>query len=172
LRSRPRPVSFKDSSFWPIACSSLSTSASLAAGRGKLTIVLLLLTLIERALLEARPAFFIVAGMAKSGKTTLAQMCSMAIFGTVAPGANWSDNEEERRKALFSFFRQGVPCVLWDNIKRGAAISCPHIERSLTEPKMSDRVLGNSNVETVPTNTVQIFTGNRIWPRATWRAGL
>jgi hypothetical protein len=133
---------------------------------GKLTIVLLSLTLIQRALLEARPAFFVVAGRAKAGKTTVAQMCSVAIFGTAAPGANWSDSEEERRKTLFSFYRQGIPCVLWDNIKRGAAICCPHIERSLTEHKMSDRVLGNSQFETVPTNTVQIFTGNRITPKA------
>ena len=133
--------------------------------QGKFAVILLVLTLIQRALLDARPAFFISAGIPKAGKTTLAQMCSMAVFGHSASGANWSDQEEERRKALFSFLRQGVRLVLWDNIRRGAEISCPHIEKSLTEYRMADRVLSYSRVETVPTNTIQVFTGNRIKPK-------
>jgi hypothetical protein len=55
--------------------------------------------------------------------------------------------------------------VLWDNIRRGAEIACPHIERSLTEDRMIDRVLGYSRADTVPTHTVQVFTGNRIVPK-------
>ena len=133
--------------------------------KGKFASVLLVLTLIQRALLDARPAFFISAGIAKAGKTTLAQMCSTAVFGHSASGANWSDEVEERRKALFSFLRQGVRLVLWDNIRRGAEISCPNIERSLTENRMTDRVLGYTRTETVPTNTIQVFTGNRIKPK-------
>jgi hypothetical protein len=133
--------------------------------QGKFAIILLVLTLIQRALLDKRPAFFISAGIAKAGKTTLAQMCSNAVLGLTASGANWSDEEEERRKALFSFLRQGVRFVLWDNIKRGAEISCPHIERSLTEDRMTDRVLGYTRAEAVPTNTIQVFTGNRIKPK-------
>jgi hypothetical protein len=54
---------------------------------------------------------------------------------------------------------------VWDNIPRGAAISCPHIEAALTAAEISDRVLGVSQVETVPSTTVQIFTGNSITPR-------
>ena len=133
--------------------------------QGKFATILLVLTLIQRALLDARPAFFISAGIAKAGKTTLAQMCSTAVFGHSASGANWSDEVEERRKALFSFLRQGVRLVLWDNIRRGAEISCPHIERSLTENRMIDRVLGYTRAEAVPTNTIQVFTGNRIKPK-------
>jgi hypothetical protein len=67
---------------------------------------------------------------------------------------------------LFSYLRQGVACLAWDNIVRGSAISCPHIEASLTSPEISDRVLGVSRVETVPSTTVQIFTGNSITPRS------
>jgi hypothetical protein len=58
-----------------------------------------------------------------------------------------------------------VACLAWDNIARGSAISCPHIEAALTAAETSDRVLGASRVETVPSTTVQIFTGNSITPR-------
>ena len=43
--------------------------------------------------------------------------------------------------------------------------SYPHIEAALTAAETSDRVLGYSRVETVPSTTVQIFTGNSITPR-------
>ena len=88
-----------------------------------------------------------------------------ADLGRRAAAARWSDNSEERKKALFSYLRQSVACVAWDNIPRGAAISCPHIEAALTASEISDRVLGVSQVETVPSATVQIFTGNSITPR-------
>jgi hypothetical protein len=58
-----------------------------------------------------------------------------------------------------------LACLVWDNIPRGAAISCQHIEAALTASEVSDRVLGVSQVETVPSTTVQIFTGNSIMPR-------
>jgi hypothetical protein len=127
---------------------------------------MLAMTLIERALLPERPAFFVTAGQRGGGKTTLVNMITLAALGRRAAAAGWSDNGEERKKALFSYLRQSVACVVWDNIPRGAAISCPHIEAALTASDISDRVLGVSRVETVPSTTVQIFTGNSITPRS------
>jgi hypothetical protein len=92
-------------------------------------------------------------------------MITLAALGRRAAAAGWSDNAEERKKGLFSYLRQGVACLAWDNIARGSAISCPHIEAALTAAETSDRVLGVSRVETVPSTTVQIFTGNSISPR-------
>ena len=132
---------------------------------GKSIAIMLAMTLIERALLPERPAFFVTAGQRGGGKTTLVNMITLAVMGRRAAAAGWSENAEERKKALFSYLRQGVACLAWDNIARGSAISCPHIEASLTSPEISDRVLGVSRVETVPSTTVQIFTGNSITPR-------
>ena len=132
---------------------------------GKCIAIMLALTLIERALLTERPAFFVTAGQRGGGKTTLVNMITLAALGRRAAAAAWSENSEERKKALFSYLRQSVACVVWDNIPRGAAISCPHIEAALTASEISDRVLGVSQVETVPSTTVQIFTGNSIMPR-------
>src|SRR6516164_43020 len=132
---------------------------------GKCVAILLALTLLQRALLPERPAFFVTAGQRGGGKTTLISMVVAAVLGRRATAAAWSDSVEERKKALFSYLRQGVASLVWDNIARGSTISCPHIEAALTAPEISDRVLGVSDFETVPATTVQIFTGNSIAPR-------
>ena len=45
-------------------------------------------------------------------------MLIKAITGGVLPAAAaWSSNEEERRKALLSYFLHGAPYILWDNIR-------------------------------------------------------
>jgi len=132
---------------------------------GKCVAILLALTLLQRALLPERPAFFVTAGQRGGGMTTLISMIITAVLGRRATAAAWSDSVEERKKALFSYLRQGVASLVWDNIARGSTISCPHIEAALTASEICDRVLGVSYVETVPATTVQIFTGNSIAPR-------
>jgi hypothetical protein len=79
--------------------------------------------------------------------------------------AAWSTNEEERRKALMSYFLYGVAYILWDNIERGTQISCPHIEKSCTAAYYSDRRLGVSEMVCTAASTIHFFTGNNIGPR-------
>ena len=136
-----------------------------ADASGKFLVLMLCLSLIERVLLKERPAWFVVAGQRGGGKTTLVNMMIMAIFGRSAAAAAWSDSEEERRKALFSYLRQAVAALCWDNIPRGAQISSACIEKALTSAEVSDRVLGESEFENAPGGTVQIFTGNSIAPK-------
>ncbi|MHC2842830.1 hypothetical protein [Bradyrhizobium diazoefficiens] len=131
---------------------------------GKCVAVILALTVLQRALLPERPAFFVTAGQRGGGKTTLVTMIIMAILGRRPAAAGWSSSAEERKKALFSYLRQGVAAVIWDNIPRGATISCPHIEAALTATETSDRVLGDSVIERVAATTIQLFTGNSIAP--------
>jgi hypothetical protein len=129
---------------------------------GKFLSIANALSKIERVLLEERPAWLFTAPQRGSGKTTLIRMINMAVFGRQTAAAAWSDNPEERRKSLFSYLLQGVATVVWDNIPRGTEVSCPHIERTLTIPQDSDRILGVSKVETVATTTIMDFTGNRV----------
>jgi hypothetical protein len=93
-------------------------------------------------------------------------MVTAAVLGRRPPAAAWSPVAEERRKALLAYLGEGVAAVVWDNIERGAQISCPHIEKALTALEYTDRVLSRSRTRTVPSTTVQIFTGNNIAPRA------
>jgi hypothetical protein len=132
---------------------------------GKCTIIAAALTLIERTLLPDRPAFFVTAGRRGGGKTTTLTMLIMAITGLWPAAAAWSTNEEERRKALMSYFLYGVPYILWDNIARGMQVSCPHIEKSCTAAYYSDRKLGVSEMVCTAASTIHFFTGNNIGPR-------
>jgi hypothetical protein len=132
---------------------------------GKCVLIALALSIIERAALPERPAFFASAGQRSSGKTTVINMISMAVLGRRAAASAWSASEEERRKALFAYLGEGVALLVWDNIPRGTAISCPSIEKALTAETYKDRVLGVSENRTVPASTIQVFTGNNITPR-------
>ena len=135
---------------------------------GKCTIIAAALTIIERSLLDSRPTFFVTAGRRGSGKTTTLIMLIKAVTGIWPAAAAWSQNEEERRKALMSYFLAGVPYILWDNIQRGTQISCPHIERACTSAFYTDRRLGVSESVRTAAGAVHLFTGNAIGPRATW----
>ena len=132
---------------------------------GKCILIAAAMTILERTLLPERPAFFVTAGQRGGGKTTILTMVFLAACGHTPPACAWSPNEEERRKALFSYLGEGVPAVVWDNIPRGSTISCPSIEKSLTSEMYSDRVLGESRTRTVPAFTINLFTGNNIAPR-------
>jgi hypothetical protein len=132
---------------------------------GKCTLIAAALTIIERSLLDERPAFFVTAGRRGGGKTTALKMMIIGATGILPAASAWSDNEEERRKALLSHFIYGAAYILWDNIKRGSTISCPHIERSCTAKYYSDRKLGVSEVVSTAASTVHFFTGNNIGPR-------
>jgi hypothetical protein len=129
---------------------------------GKLVAISRALTLIERHLLENRPAFLVSAGLRGGGKTTLIHMQSMAVYGRMAPAVSWSESQEERRKAIFALYRQGVAEAVWDNFKNGAEISCPEVEKALTSPEIRDRILGISQGAAVPTTAILTFTGNNI----------
>jgi hypothetical protein len=132
---------------------------------GKATIIAAALTLIERSLLPDRPCFFVTAGRRGGGKTTTLTMLIMAVTGLWPAAAAWSTNEEERRKALMSYFLYGVAYILWDNIARGTQISCPHIERSCTSAYYSDRKLGVSEMVCTAASTIHFFTGNNVGAR-------
>jgi hypothetical protein len=82
-----------------------------------------------------------------------------------AAASAWSPVDEERRKALFSYLLEGMPALVWDNIARGTTISCPHIEKALTAPMYTDRILQMSKTSSAPATMIQIFTGNNIGPR-------
>ena len=129
---------------------------------GKCTIIAAALTIIERSLLDSRPTFFVTAGRRGSGKTTVLTMLIKAVTGIWPAAAAWSSNEEERRKALLSYFLSGVSYILWDNIPRGTQISCPHIERSCTSAFYIDRRLGVSEAIRTAAGAIHLFTGNAI----------
>lgn len=129
---------------------------------GKAVMVAYLLSLMQRVILPERPLFMFSAGQRGSGKTTAVSMATVAALGRRPAAASWSSSEDERGKALFAAQREGVASIAFDNIPAGAALSCPHIERALTSPEATDRVLGHSVRQTVSTTAILSATGNNI----------
>jgi hypothetical protein len=123
------------------------------------------LTITERSLLDARPQFNVTGDMPGGGKSTLINMLLASVTGHPAPAYAWSDDEDERKKAIFAFCRAAAPGIVFDNIKRGTIIDCPHLARHATAAEMRDRVLGESRDEDAPARTVIIFNGNAITVR-------
>ena len=132
---------------------------------GKCTLLAAALTIIERSLLPERPAFFVTAGRRGGGKTTVLSMLMVAATGVRPAAAAWSPDAEERRKALLSYLMEAMPAIVWDNIPRGTQISCPHLEKACTAAVYSDRRLGVSEMVSVSSAAVHLFTGNNIGPK-------
>ena len=132
---------------------------------GKVTLIAIGLSVLERSLFAERPAFFLSAGRRGCGKTTTTKMVLIGVTGAEVAAVTWSYEEEERRKALMSYLMQGVPFILWDNIRRGTQIDCPHIERSCTASTYADRKLGVSEAVATSASVIHIFTGNNVSPR-------
>jgi hypothetical protein len=131
---------------------------------GKCIVVALALTLIERTLLEERPAFWCSAGRRACGKTTLIKMIIRAVLGVLPAATAFADDENERRKALLAYLMQAVAYLLWDNIGRGSRIECKYIDASCTSNTYSDRLLGESEGKTVAAHTIHVFTGSNVNP--------
>jgi hypothetical protein len=129
---------------------------------GRAVMVAYVLSLVQRLILPERPLFMFSAGQRGSGKTTTVSMGTIAALGRRPAAASWASSEEERGKALFAAQREGVASIAFDNIPAGAALSCPHIERALTSPEATDRVLGHSMRQTVSTSAILSVTGNNI----------
>jgi hypothetical protein len=120
------------------------------------------LTIIERFLFNGRTMFLVTGDVAGGGKSTLINMLVAAVTGNAAPAMAWSNDPDERKKAIFAVGLAALPCIVFDNIERGTSIDCPHLSRMSTSAEMSDRVLGESRTETVSAKTVVLFNGNGV----------
>jgi|SRR5271166_5837264 len=137
-----------------------------ADSEGKAVLIALALSIIERVLFPNRPTFYVTAGLRGNGKTTALSMLSLAVLGIKPAAMAWTNDAEERKKALYAVLREAAPLLVFDNIPRGTVIGCPHIERASTAELYKDRVLGESESPTAPAYTIIAFTGNNIRPKS------
>jgi hypothetical protein len=134
-----------------------------ATAAGKAVLVALKLTIIQRhCFSNERPGFLITAGNAGTGKTTCINMISEALFGRSAAAARWGDTPKDRGTALFSYCRENVPSIVWDNIRRGTGVDDDNIAAALTSRAVRDRLFHTQETQEVAATTIQIFTGNSI----------
>jgi hypothetical protein len=95
-----------------------------------------------------------------TGKTLLCDVISMLATGRSAAAISQGQTREEFNKRLFSVLLQGDPVVVIDNIDQ--EVSSDEFCSVLTAPEWQNRVLGESETRTVPTNVLFLPNGNNI----------
>jgi len=108
------------------------------------------------------PCFMFTANTAGSGKTKLCDLISWILTGRKMPPASYTDNQEEMAKVLFSIALGGFPFVFFDNIATGFAFGGPELDKVLTSVSYYGRILGVSEMRSVPFYSNIFVTGNNI----------
>lgn len=119
-----------------------------------------LVTAVMRPIIPTAPAFAFDAPKAGSGKSLLAE-CICAVCGLPPPVNPPPRDDGEAAKTLFSALRNGARVILWDNFTQpvyGNSAICAF----LTGSQFSQRVLGHSEIETLPNKAILLLTGNNL----------
>ncbi|WP_292052721.1 MULTISPECIES: hypothetical protein [unclassified Brevundimonas] len=122
-----------------------------------------ILTAVLRTGLPLAPAFNINATVSGSGKSFLAKI--IALFATPLPPyvTSYPTKAEEASKLILAMLLEKPPVVLFDDMQTdwkpfGA------INKALTSPTTTERVLGSSRTATASTNSLFLGTGNNVVP--------
>jgi hypothetical protein len=121
-----------------------------------------ILTSVVRASLPTAPGFGFDAPTQSSGKTLLARCLGVLATGN-EPGIyphTASGSDEETRKRIFAALRAGERFHVHDNVL--GIYDSAAMAGLLTSETFNDRVLGNSEVASVPNRMVVVFTGNNL----------
>lgn len=119
-----------------------------------------MLTAVLRASLPTAPGLGFDAPAAGSGKTLLARCIGILATGHEASILPPAADEDEARKRLFSALREGRRVVLWDNVRDPLGNAA--LDAFLTADTFADRVLGVSEVASLPNRALFIATGNNL----------
>jgi hypothetical protein len=117
-----------------------------------------LLTLIARQAIDNAPLFVFDANIERTGKSLLAASLAAIALGRVPPTAALSMQEDEVRKALLAIAHAGSPVNVFDNVR--GMVESAALEAAITSGKISDRILGRSEILTIPCRTVFAMTAN------------
>jgi hypothetical protein len=104
------------------------------------------------------PLFVINATTPGSGKTLLTKLAGIVAEGRSPGMMSLSRNDEEVRKVITAALQNGDGIIVFDNLNedlRSAAL-----DRFLTSTQWSDRLLGKSQMVSLPNLTVPIITTN------------
>ncbi|MEQ8790105.1 MAG: hypothetical protein RIC55_27665 [Pirellulaceae bacterium] len=108
--------------------------------------VLLTAMLVPR-FIGSKPAALFNGNQPELGKSILAQIIAILRDGQSAETASYNPNDEEFEKRLGAIVRRGATTIIIDNAKgrgRNPRIESACLERSITDPILSFRLLGQS----------------------------
>jgi hypothetical protein len=120
----------------------------------------LALTAIVRRSLTSAPLGAITAPVMASGKTLLADGIAILATGVSAPAMKYADTDEEMTKTMLAVLAEGDQVVLIDNVER--PLEGDTLCVVLTQESFRQRVLGRTEMMSVPTTTLFLATGNHL----------
>lgn len=135
---------------------------SLATRLDRGVLLALALTAVLRPVLPTAPAGGVDAPVQASGKTLLAQ-CLGALATGMTPGDyphTAGRDDEETRKRITSILAQGERVIVWDNIL--GHFDSAAMASLLTAETFKDRILGKSEIATLPNRALVLLTGNNL----------
>jgi hypothetical protein len=119
-----------------------------------------ILTAVVRRSLPTAPLFAFTAPAPGTGKSYLVDLVSTIATGQPAAGLSWSTDDAENRKQLDSALLAGASAIAIDNV------TCPlggdRLNQMLTQPRVSIRRLGESQVADVPCAAFVTANGNNL----------
>lgn len=118
-----------------------------------------IITAAIRPLLPKAPAFAFDAPTPGSGKTLIAT-CLSEIAGEIPTVIPDTQDNEEIKKRILAILRAGKRVAILDNLT--GAITAPALCGLLTSERYEDRVLGQTEMLSVPTTCLFILTGNNL----------
>lgn len=120
----------------------------------------MLLPFCRRMIGGVTPLHLIEAPSAGTGKGLLTAIIALLATGQAAPGRTLPVMEDEARKMITSELAQGRPIVLLDNISEKRELDNPALASVITSSVWTDRILGLSQMATLPNKALWIMTAN------------
>ena len=108
---------------------------------------ILLTSLLVSRFIGSKPAALFNGNQPELGKSVLAQVLAILRDGQPVETATYNSNDEEFEKRLVAIVRRGLTTIIIDNAKargRNPRIDSACLERSITDPILSFRLLGFS----------------------------
>ena len=104
--------------------------------------------------------FLIDSNVRGAGKSLLADVVGMIAEGRSLSRMAYSTDDDEMRKRITSLAIGGDQIVLLDNI--AGVLGTAALDMALTGTTWKDRILGRSEIASVPLNMVWLATGNNV----------
>lgn len=133
-----------------------------ATPAARLVPIAALCTILARPAIDgAVPAFLLDATTMASGKTLAATVVSEIALGRDAARATWPEEEEELEKIIGAYALRGASLIVFDNLTK--PFCGGPLDRVLTaRDVIESRVLGRSDIPTLPWRAVVLATGNNL----------
>jgi len=128
----------------------------------KTVLITAIITGAVRPALPTSPGIVVEAPDVACGKTLIARSLSVMMTGHEPSVCSISktNDDDEMRKKLFTFMREGDKVILFDNIK--GVLNSASLAAALTSSTFKDRILGKSESSEVPNKALFVLTGNNL----------